>query len=52
MNPGAMTGVHNVPILADSYFKGIDFDINVAYEAMTASLLKAPYGRRDIKSFF
>jgi hypothetical protein len=52
MNPGAMTGVHNVPILVDSYFKGIDFDVNVAYEAMKASLLKAPYGRRDIKSFF
>ena len=52
MDPGPMTGVHNVPILLDSYVKGIDMDITSVYEAMTASLLKPPFGRRDIKSFF
>ncbi len=52
MDPGPMTGVHNVPILVDSYFKGIDFDFDKAYEAMQASLMIPPYGRRDIESFY
>ncbi|WP_242092715.1 GH92 family glycosyl hydrolase [Aestuariivivens sediminicola] len=52
MDPGPMTGVHNIPILTDSYFKGIDFDIKKAYKAMETSLMIPPYGRKDIKSFY
>ncbi len=52
MNPGPMTGVHNVPVIVDSYIKGVEgFEIDKAYEAMQTSLLKPPFGRRDIKSF-
>jgi putative alpha-1,2-mannosidase len=52
MNPDGMTGVHNVPIIVDSYFKNIEgFDVQKAYDAMASSLLKQPYGRRDIARF-
>ena len=52
MDAGPMTGVHNVPIIVDSYFKAIqNFDIGKAYEAMKASLMESPFGRENIKDF-
>ncbi len=49
---GPMTGNHNIPIIVDSYMKGIqNFDVKKAYEAMRKSLFTAPYGRRDIKHY-
>lgn len=52
LDAGPMTGVHNVPIIVDSYLKNIrDFDVRKAYEAMKASLLKKPYGRGNIEDF-
>ena len=39
---GPMTGNHIIPIIVDSYFKGVvDFDPILAYNAMNASLTKA-----------
>ena len=46
---GPMTGNHAIPIIVDSYVKGItDFDVNKAYEAMRKSIMNPPFGRRDI----
>jgi putative alpha-1,2-mannosidase len=46
---GPMTGNHNIPVIVDSYFKGItDFDVESAYKAMRKALLEPPYGRPDI----
>ena len=46
---GPMTGNHAIPIIVDSYVKGItDFDFNKAYEAMRKSIMEPPFGRRDI----
>ena len=53
MDPGPMTGMHNIPIIADSYFKGIDIgDPELAYAAMRRSLLQKPYARPDIASYW
>jgi len=47
-----MTGNHAIPIITDSYFKGIrDFDINVAYEAMKKSILAAPFIYKDMENY-
>ncbi len=49
---GPMTGNHNLPIIVDSYVKGItDFDIKKAYEAMRKSLFQPPFARRDLASY-
>ena len=53
MNPGPMTGMHNIPIIADSYFKGIDIgNPERAYAAMRQSLFEKPYARPDIASYW
>lgn len=52
LDAGPMTGVHNVPVIVDSYFKNIrDFDVEKAYKAMENSLLLSPYGRENINDF-
>ena len=52
LDAGPMTGVHNIPIIADSYFKNIrDFDISKAYNAMKKSLLITPFGRENIDDY-
>lgn len=44
-----MTGNHAIPIIVDSYFKGItNFDISLAYEAMKKSLLGPKYYHKDM----
>jgi putative alpha-1,2-mannosidase len=49
---GPMTGNHNIPVIIDSYVKGItDFDINKAYEAMRKSLFQPPFARRDLSTY-
>jgi len=49
---GPMTGNHAIPIIVDSYLKGItDFNIEEAYQAMRKSLIGPPFGREDIASF-
>lgn len=34
-----MLGYHSVPVIVDAYFKGFDFDANLAYEACKASAM-------------
>jgi putative alpha-1,2-mannosidase len=47
-----MTGNHAIPIITDSYFKGIrDFDINIAYAAMKKSILAAPFIFKDMENY-
>ncbi len=47
-----MTGNHAIPIIVDSYFKGItDFDIHKAYEGMRDPLLVPSRMRTDMKEY-
>jgi len=47
-----MTGNHAIPIIVDSYFKGItDFDLELAYSAMKKSLLGPQYFHRDMETY-
>ncbi len=43
-----MIGYHAVPVLVDAYFKGFDFDVNLAYEACKKS---AMVDQRQIDSY-
>ncbi len=51
MEPGPMTGDHNVPAILDAYRKGIEIDKEKAYKAMRASLMEPPYARQDMAYF-
>ena len=52
LDAGPMTGVHNVPIIVDSYFKNsTDFDVAKSYKAMEKSLLIPPFGRENIDHY-
>ncbi len=43
-----MTGDHSIPIIADSWFKGIrGFDSALAYAAMRKSIADTPYSKKD-----
>jgi putative alpha-1,2-mannosidase len=45
----SMTGNHAVPILVDSYLKGItSFDRNLAYTAMKKSIMDTPFVKNDL----
>ncbi|HEY8934397.1 MAG TPA: glycoside hydrolase domain-containing protein, partial [Cyclobacteriaceae bacterium] len=47
-----MTGNHAVPIIADSYLKGITgFDKSLAYEAMKKSIDVAPFLQHDLETY-
>ncbi len=47
-----MTGNHSVPIIVDSYLKGItDFDTTLAYQAMKNSLFGPKYQFADMKEY-
>ncbi|NQU80483.1 MAG: glycoside hydrolase family 92 protein, partial [Bacteroidetes bacterium] len=44
---GPMTGNHIIPIIVDSYLKGItNFDKTLAYEAMNKALISKPFYRK------
>lgn len=45
----SMTGNHSVPIIVDSYLKGITgFDQELAFQAMKKSLLSGPFLQKDM----
>jgi putative alpha-1,2-mannosidase len=47
-----ITGNHNIPVIVDSYIKGItNFGIHKAYEAMRKSLFQPPFVRCDLASY-
>ena len=49
---GPMTGNHAIPVIVDSYFKGIkDFDIGLAYKAMKSSIYDPPYSKPDFQEY-
>ncbi|HET7115379.1 MAG TPA: GH92 family glycosyl hydrolase [Hanamia sp.] len=49
---GPMTGNHVVPIIVDSYLKGIDgFDKTLAYTAMKKSIVDSPFTRSDMEIY-
>jgi putative alpha-1,2-mannosidase len=49
---GPMTGNHNIPVIVDSYAKGItDFDVELAYKAMENALSEPPFIRPDIENY-
>ncbi|HPE76453.1 MAG TPA: GH92 family glycosyl hydrolase, partial [Draconibacterium sp.] len=48
-----MTGFHSIPIIVDSYLKGITgFDKALAYKAMKNLLLSEDIKKADLKSYF
>jgi putative alpha-1,2-mannosidase len=48
----SMTGNHAVPIIVDSYMKGVPgIDRTLAYEAMCRSLLREPFLQQDMKIY-
>ncbi|MFW0716384.1 GH92 family glycosyl hydrolase [Pedobacter sp. N23S346] len=47
-----MTGNHAVPIIVDTYLKGITgYDRNLAYTAMRKSILEGPFAKNDMKVY-
>lgn len=47
-----MTGYHSIPIIVDSYFKGItNFDKSLAYRAMKDCLLDEPFFYEDMEAY-
>ncbi|MCC8408207.1 GH92 family glycosyl hydrolase [Mucilaginibacter sp. UR6-1] len=48
----SMTGNHAIPIIVDSYLKGIQgFDKAEAYEAMKKSLVTGPFLQKDMEAY-
>jgi predicted alpha-1,2-mannosidase len=48
----SMTGNHSVPIIVDSYFKGITgFDKALAFKAMKKSLVDGPFIQKDMQVY-
>jgi len=48
----SMTGNHAVPVIVDSYVKGITgFDSTLAYAAMKKSIVNAPFIQNDMKVY-
>ncbi len=48
----SMTGNHAVPIIVDSYFKGIQgFDTALAYRAMKKSIMDPPFVQKDLEIY-
>ncbi|KIC94616.1 GH92 family glycosyl hydrolase [Flavihumibacter solisilvae] len=48
----SMTGNHSVPIIADSYLKGISgIDRLLAYRAMKKSIMEPPFLQHDMEAF-
>jgi len=48
----SMTGNHSIPIIADSYLKGMRAgDSAVLYRAMRKSILDGPYRKEDMESY-
>jgi putative alpha-1,2-mannosidase len=48
----SMTGNHSIPIIVDSYLKGITgFDSRLAYTAMKKSVLEPPFVQPDMEIF-
>ena len=48
----SMTGNHSIPIITDTYLKGITgFDSSLAYEAMKKSLLVPPFIQPDMEVY-
>jgi putative alpha-1,2-mannosidase len=48
----SMTGNHAVPIIVDSYMKGVPgIDRTLAYDAMRRSLLREPFLQQDMKIY-
>ena len=45
-----MVGYSAVPVIADAYFKGIEFDTELAMEAMQASTTRDDYGVKFLKA--
>jgi putative alpha-1,2-mannosidase len=49
---GPMTGNHAIPIIVDSYFKGVaDFDVDLAIKALKSSIWDRPYRKRDFENY-
>jgi putative alpha-1,2-mannosidase len=49
---GPMTGNHAIPIIVDSYLKGITgFDKNIAYAAMKKSIMDTTFMQADMKTY-
>ncbi len=45
----SMTGNHAIPIIVDSYFKGItNFDKELAYKAMKSNIVEPPFVQKDL----
>ncbi|MBS1935583.1 MAG: GH92 family glycosyl hydrolase, partial [Bacteroidetes bacterium] len=48
----SMTGNHSVPIIVDSYLKGIEgIDSNLAYDAMKKSIMVPPFKQDDLSVY-
>jgi putative alpha-1,2-mannosidase len=48
----SMTGNHSIPIIVDSYLKGItDFDKELAYKAMKKDLVDGPFIQSDLEMY-
>ncbi|UZR96965.1 GH92 family glycosyl hydrolase [Chondrinema litorale] len=46
-----MTGNHTVPVLVDSYLKGIELDKDLLYKAMLESIDKSPFIRHHLEDY-
>lgn len=44
-----MIGYPSIPVIADAYFKGVDMDAELVFEAMKASSMRDDYGMNFIK---
>ncbi len=52
LSAGPMTGNHAVPVIVDSYFKGIlEIDSTVLYQAMAQSLINPPFLQNDLEIY-
>ena len=48
----SMTGNHAVPIIVDSYLKGVKgYDYALAYTAMKKSIMEAPFAKNDMEIY-
>jgi len=48
----SMTGNHAIPIIVDSYLKGIHgFDKDLAYKAMKSNIVEPPFVQRDMEIY-
>ena len=49
---GPMTGNHAIPIIVDSYFKGLtNFNLQLALEAMKSTICDPPFKKNDFLSY-